>query len=267
MPFATANNISLYYEIHGEDHDDTLLLINGVGQWREAWWRNTGPLSEHFRVVTFDNRGIGDSDKPDIPYSLDMMADDTLGLMDALGIERAHVLGHSLGGGIALFMAKKQPQRLRSMILASTLYWGPKVTMPSERAMQVLQDRTGDPVELVRRGIRVAAAEGFEERDPEGFQKLIDLRFQSQQTPNLYLRQSSAGLAYFQHDHIADFIPTMPVLLLVGAEDEVAPPANSEAIAAAWPGARLVVIPGAGHLFNIEKPDESHRAILDFLKG
>jgi len=196
-----------------------------------------------------------------------MMADDTLGLMDALGIERAHVLGHSLGGGIALFMAKKQPQRLRSMILASTLYWGPKVTMPSERAMQVLQDRTGDPVELVRRGIRVAAAEGFEERDPEGFQKLIDLRFQSQQTPNLYLRQSSAGLAYFQHDHIADFIPTMPVLLLVGAEDEVAPPANSEAIAAAWPGARLVVIPGAGHLFNIEKPDESHRAILDFLKG
>jgi len=65
MPFATANNISLYYEIHGEDHDDTLLLINGVGQWREAWWRNTGPLSEHFRVVTFDNRGIGDSDKPD----------------------------------------------------------------------------------------------------------------------------------------------------------------------------------------------------------
>ena len=267
MPRARVNDISLFYEIHGEAHAETLLLINGVGQWRAAWWRNVGPLAEHFRVVIFDNRGIGDSDKPDVPYSLDMMAEDTLGLLDALEIEHAHVLGHSLGGGIALFMAKKQPERLSSMILAATLYWGPKVTMPSERAMQALQDRSGDPLELVRRGIRIAAADGFEERDPEGFQKLVELRFQSQQTPEQYLRQSSAGLAYFQHDHIADFTPTMPVLLLVGAEDEVAPPANSEAIAAAWPGAKLAIIPGAGHLFNIEKPAESHRAILDFLRG
>ncbi len=267
MPLAKANDIHLFYETHGDPNADPLLLICGVGQWRASWWRNVGPLAEHFHVITFDNRGIGDSDKPDAPCSLDMLAEDALGLLDALEIERAHVFGHSLGGGIALFMARKQPRRVASLLLASTLYWGPKVTMPSARAMQALQDRSGDPLELVKRGTRIAAAEGFEARDPEGFQRLIDLRFSSQQTPALYLRQSSAGLAYFQQDHITDFTPPMPALLLVGEHDEVTPPANSQAIAAAWPGAQVRIISGAGHLFFIEQADAANQAILDFLKG
>ena len=174
MPLVKANDIHLFYETHGDPNADSLLLICGVGQWRASWWRNVGPLAEHFHVITFDNRGIGDSDKPDAPYSLDMLAEDALGLLDALEIERAHVFGHSLGGGIALFMARKQPQRVASLLLASTLYWGPKVTMPSARAMQALQDRSGDPLELVKRGTRIAPAEGFEARDPQGFQRLID---------------------------------------------------------------------------------------------
>ncbi len=267
MPTIKASDVSLYYEIHGSDNPETLLMICGVGQWRESWWRNVDILAEHFRVVIFDNRGVGDSDKPDIPYTLDMMADDTLGLLDALKIDRAHVFGHSMGGGIALFMARKQPQRISRLILASTLYWGPRVTMPSARAMQALQDRSGDPLELVRRGIMIAGAPGFAERDPEGFAKLIDLRFRSQQTPSLYLRQSTSGLAYFQHDYITDFTPPMPTLLMVGAEDEVAPPANSHAIAAAWPGTTVTEIEGAGHLFFIEKPDEANHAVISFLKG
>lgn len=265
MPTVKANNINLFYEIHGADHAETLLLINGVGQWREAWWRNVEPLAEHFRVITFDNRGIGDSDKPDEPYSLDMLAEDTLGLLAALDIEKAHIFGHSLGGGIALMMVRKAPERVQSLLLASTLYWGPKVAMPSARAMQALQDRSGDPLELVQHGTRIATAEGFEERDPEGFAKLVDMRFKSQQTPALYLRQSSAGLAYFQQDHITAAVPDVPVLLLVGEHDEVAPPANSEAIAAAWPDAKLAIVEGAGHLFPIEKPAETNQLIIDFL--
>lgn len=267
MPLIKANDIHLFYETHGDPAADPLLLICGVGQWRASWWRNVGPLAEHFHVIAFDNRGIGDSDKPDVPYSLDMLAEDTLGLLDALGIARAHVFGHSLGGGIALFMARQQPERVASLILASTLYWGPQVAMPSARAMQALQDRSGDPLELVKRGTRIAAAEGFEARDPEGFQRLVDLRFSSLQTPALYLRQSSAGLAYFQQDHITDFTPPMPVLLLVGEHDEVTSPANSQAIAAAWPGAQVQIIPGAGHLFFIERASAANRAIIDFLKG
>ncbi len=267
MPKIKANDITLYYELHGADHAETLILINGVGQWREAWWRNVGPLSERFRVLIFDNRGVGDSDKPDIPYTLEMMADDTLGLMDALDIERAGVFGHSMGGGIAVFMARHAPERITRLGLGSTLYWGPRVAMPSPRAMQALQDRSGDPLELVKRGTRIATADRFETRDPEGFQKLIDLRFRSQQPPELYLRQSQSGLAYFAADHITDMAPPMPVLLIVGEHDEVAPPANSYAIAEAWPDARVVEIAGAGHLFNIEKPDETNRVLIDFFSA
>lgn len=267
MPKIKVSDIELYYEIHGADQPETLLMINGVGQWRAAWWRNLPALAEHFRVIVFDNRGIGDSDKPDIPYTLDMLADDTLGLLDALEIEKAHIFGHSLGGGIALMMLRRAPQRLQKLILASTLYWGPKVTMPSPRAMQALQDRSGDPLELVQRGTRIATAPDFETRDPEAFQKLVNLRFESQQTPTLYLRQSSAGLNYFQTDYIADFQPKNPVLLLVGEHDEVTPAANSEAIAAAWGDiARVQIISGAGHLFNIEQPEATNQAIIDFLK-
>lgn len=266
MPIAATKTINLYYEIHGESNPETLLLINGVGQWHAAWWRNVEALAQSFRVVTFDNRGIGDSDKPDVAYTLEMMADDTLALMDALNIEKTHVLGHSMGGGIALFMAKKASERMGKMILASTLYWGPKVVMPSARAMQVLMDRSGDPVELVKRGIRIAAADGFEERDPEGFARLIELRFQSKQPPEFYLKQSQSGLTYLQHDHIADFTPPTPVLLMVGECDEVAPRANSDAIAAVW-GCPVLEIQGAGHLFNIEKPAETNAAILEFLKA
>ncbi|MFP4320821.1 MAG: alpha/beta fold hydrolase [Anaerolineales bacterium] len=266
MPKIHVNDMGLYYEIHGPDDAPPLLMINGVGQWRAAWFRNLPALQAHFRVIIFDNRGIGESDKPDIEYTLDMFADDTLGLLDHLGIEQTHVLGHSMGGGIAVMMYRKRPAIFSKMILASTLYWGTKVAMPSERAMQVLLDRSGDPVELVERGTRIATAEGFEARDPEGFQRLVSLRFESQQPPHIYLRQSNSGLTYLQGDYIADIQPDIPVLLLVGAADEVAPRGNSDAIAAAWPTATVQEIPGAGHLFNVEQPEATNQAIIEFLK-
>jgi pimeloyl-ACP methyl ester carboxylesterase len=267
MPTVESNGISIYYEIHGESNAGTVILINGIGQWHAAWWRNIDTIAAKFRVVSFDNRGIGDSDKPDIPYSLDMLAEDTLGLMDALNIEKAHLVGHSQGGGIALFVARKAPERVERMVLASTLYWGPKVTMPSARAMQALSDRSGDPLELVKRGTRIATSDDFEAQDPEGFQRIIDLRFQSQQPPHLYLRQSQAGLPYFNNDYIADFTPPHPVMLLVGEHDEVAQPANSEAIAAVWPESELFIMKDAGHMLNIQRPDEFNRVIVAFLSG
>ncbi len=266
MPKARVNDIQLYYERHGPEDAPPLLMINGVGQWREAWFRNLPALAEHFRVITFDNRGVGESDKPDIEYTLDMFAEDTLGLLDHLGITQTAVFGHSMGGGVALMMYRKRPSIFSKMILASTLYWGAQVVMPSERAMQVMMDRSGDPVDLVKRGTRIATAQGFEARDPAGFAKMIDLRFQSQQPANIYLRQSNSGLSYLQGDYIADLQPEIPVLLLVGAADEVTPRGNSDAIAAAWPRARVQEIPDAGHLFNIEQPDLANQAIIDFLK-
>jgi len=118
MPTVKVGDINMYYEIHGEG--EPLLLTAGGGMGLAGWARQTPEFSEKYRVIVFDNRGAGRTDAPDTPYSIEMMADDTAGLLDALGIEKAHILGLSMGGMIAQEFALKYPQRVKSLILATT---------------------------------------------------------------------------------------------------------------------------------------------------
>ncbi len=119
MPFATVGDVKINYTVQGEG--DWLVLVGGYasGNW-QAWGAQLAAFAKHFKVLAFDNRGIGESDVPDYPYTTLMMARDTLGLMDQLGIERAHVFGKSLGGNIGQWMALEQPKRLRSLVMTST---------------------------------------------------------------------------------------------------------------------------------------------------
>jgi len=117
--FAEINGIKICYEIKGEG--EPLILVHGFGADKEVWIAQFEPLSKHFKVVRFDNRGAGKSDRPDEPYSMEMFADDVAGLMDHLGIDKAHILGWSLGGMIVQTFAIKYPERLRKLILINTL--------------------------------------------------------------------------------------------------------------------------------------------------
>ena len=114
MPTVRVGDINMYYEIHGKG--EPLLLIMGLGSDLTSWIFQIPEFSKKYRVIAFDNRGVGRSDAPDVPYSTAMMADDTTGLLDALGIERAHILGLSMGGFIAQELALKYPQRVKSLI-------------------------------------------------------------------------------------------------------------------------------------------------------
>jgi pimeloyl-ACP methyl ester carboxylesterase len=118
MPTIKVGDISIYYEVHGEG--EPLLLISGLGRDLTAWMFQTPEFSKKYRVIAFDNRGIGRTDAPDMPYSTEMMANDTVGLMNALSIEETHILGLSMGGQIAQYLAFKYPKRVRSLILADT---------------------------------------------------------------------------------------------------------------------------------------------------
>ena len=100
MNFADVNGIKICYEIHGDGYP--VILVHGFGSKKEAWVAQTSPLAEYFKVITFDNRGAGKSDRPDGPYTMEIYADDIRGLMDFLKIEKAHVLGWSLGGMLSL---------------------------------------------------------------------------------------------------------------------------------------------------------------------
>ncbi|HZD09964.1 MAG TPA: alpha/beta fold hydrolase, partial [Candidatus Binatia bacterium] len=119
MPRAKVNGIQLYYESHG--HGEALVLISGTGGSCDSWLRYQVPtFAQEYQVLIFDHRGVGRSDKPDEPYSTRGFASDAVGLLDVLGIEKAHFMGQSMGGRVAQWVALDFPERVRSLILSSS---------------------------------------------------------------------------------------------------------------------------------------------------
>lgn len=118
MPHQHINNINIYYESHGTG--EPLILISGLGGDRTFWQASLDTLSEHFQVIIFDTRGIGRTDQPESPYSMAMFADDFAGLMTALDIPKAHILGFSMGGQIALQFALTFPDKVNKLIIAAS---------------------------------------------------------------------------------------------------------------------------------------------------
>lgn len=259
----TVGDIQMAYEIHGEGHP--LLLISGVGYGGWFWHKVVPALAEHFRVITFDNRGAGGSSKPDGPYTTQMMAADTAGLLDALEVQGAYVMGHSLGGFIAQELALARPDLVEKLILASTTHGGPNVIPITPEALEVLTKREGDPVELVKRGIRVACAPGFEDRQPEVVQELLEYRLTNPVPPAQYQAQVMAGAAHNAEDRIGQI--TCPVLILFGEHDKVVPPGNADLLARKLPNAQVKILPGVGHVFPIEDPQATVEAMLEFLRA
>jgi 3-oxoadipate enol-lactonase len=267
MPFVQSNGINICYQANGTGHP--LLLIAGVGygQW---FWRKVVPgLAKHYRVITFDNRGAGETDKPAGPYSVPMMAADTAGLLDALNIKSAYVLGHSLGGYIAQELVVTRPDLIGKLILASTNYGGAKTIPITAEAMKVLTDRTGDPLELIRRGIAIACAPGFAERHLELAKELAEYRLTNPVPPMQYAAQVAAGGAMIAFtDEMVDQRITairVPTLILFGEYDNVVPPGNAKLMANKIAGAEVKILPGVGHIFAIEDPAATVAAISEFL--
>lgn len=268
MPIVQANGINLYYESHGEG--EPLLLITGLSYPLWYWHRVVPLLAAHFRVITFDNRGVGATDKPPGPYSASMMAADTAGMLDALQIGRAHVLGHSMGGYIAQALALEHPQRIKRLILASTSFGGPNQIPPSPEAMAILTDLSGDPVERFMRGLTVSAAPGFAESNPAFVQEWLQYRIDNPVDPVAYQAQLAVGLALFAEEAAYDGRLeqiTAPTLMLWGEQDKVTPPGNAQLMAAQIPNSAITVLADAGHNFALEVPEAVARAISSFLAG
>ena len=269
MQTVNVNGIRLAYDIQGKG--DPLVLITGIGYCSWFWHKVTPGLSEHYQVITFDNRGAGDTDKPEGPYSIPMMAADTAGLMDALELQEAFVMGHSLGGFIAQELAVTRPDLVRKLILAGTNYGGMNIVPPTPEAFDVLTNREGDPVELIRRGIEIACAPGFSQEHPEVADELMAYRFQNRVPPQQYQAQVMAGLGMsgFTEEQVTDRMSRIqvPVLLLFGEHDRVVPRGNAALMADKLPDAEVKILPEAGHLFPIERPEATVEAIHDFLES
>lgn len=267
MPKVQANGIELYYEIRGEGKP--LVLISGLGYPLWQWHRMVPYLAEYFKVITFDNRGVGQSDKPSGPYTAQMLAADTVGLLDALGIEKAIIAGHSMGGFIAQAIALDFPKRVDSLILCSTNFGGPHHVPVTPEAMKVLTDVTSDALTRFKNGLGVSTAPGWAEANPEMIEEWVKWRVANPIEPASYQAQLAIGLGLLpEAAAFENKLPniSVPTLILFGAHDKVVPAANADLLAKQLPGSQIRILPDAGHFFPIEVPEAASRVIIEFAK-
>lgn len=268
MPHVRANGIQVNYEIHGAG--EPLLLIAGLGYGFWMWHKMIPGLAEHFQVIAFDNRGAGGTDKPDGPYNVQMLAADTAGLLESLEIDSAMVMGHSMGGFIAQELVLSRPELVSKLVLAATNFGGPNHIPVTPEAMAVMMDRSGDPIELIKRGISVACAPGFAEAQPEVVQELVDYRLSNPVPPTQYQAQVAVGLGLLEAENAFETKlkqVQVSTLIMFGEHDKVVPPGNAELLAREIPHSTIKLLPDAGHMFPMETPKAAVDAVVQFLKA
>ena len=245
MPTAQVNEIKLHYRVHGKG--EPLILIAGWGTDLRAWIFQLPAFRKYFRVVAFDNRGVGKSDKPSGPYSMKLMAADVIGLMDSLHIEAAHILGLSMGGMIAQEVAINYPNRVLKLVLGCTFaYQGNGSGQTEEYSRQ-----TG----LGSKQIKLTLA-SLANNNPVG-RAFVVLWM------NLVSRSWAAGFesrgAAIKGHNTSDRLHLIrsPTLVIAGTKDRVIRPSSSEFIASRILGARLVMIENGSHSMSAENRGSS----------
>jgi 3-oxoadipate enol-lactonase len=239
-----------------------VLLIQGLGYPRWGWEPIARPLTQTYQVITFDNRGSGDSDAPPGPYDTAMMAADAVAVLDALDVPRAHVLGASLGGMIAQRLALDHPARVDRLVLACTTPGGPAAyPLPAATLALIRQAPSLSPDEAVRRFTANALS-----RPPPGLvDELTARRLARPQDPAAWRAQSAASLGHDAFDRLGEI--AAPTLVLHGTADRVVDPRNAPLLAGRIPGARLETLDGLGHLFFWEDPGRTVELLTDFWRA
>lgn len=276
MSIAKVGSVDLYYEEHGTG--DPLLLIMGLAADSQAWMFQIPDFAKQYRVIAFDNRGVGRSSKPAGPYTIHEMADDTVGLLDALKIEKAHVVGVSMGGMIAQELVLRNPERVRALVLACT-YPEPDADIERTRTFTVEQfggsvDASGgihvdlkalNPMMFLQQLLPNVFNQSFIEKELPKLMQVFSGALQYGFSMEAILGQVGAVMTHKATDRLHRI--ESPTLVITGDADRLVPPASSDILAREIPNAKLVKIPGGSHGFNFETPQLFNDAVLDFLKS
>jgi 3-oxoadipate enol-lactonase len=264
MQTARVGNLQLAYYVYGQGVP--VLMIQGLGGRAADWSSVPVTLAARFQAITFDNRGTGKSDKPDEEYSLDVMADEAIGVLDAVvgsGVP-AHVVGISMGGMIAQLVALRHPRRVKRLVLLSTAPGGSQTVQPSPAAMAALiPDLSKSPEEIVRNSMQAITAPGFAEAHPDVIREIVATAMNAPTPQFVFVRQMQAIMASDRSDRLAQI--DTPTLVIHGDADPLVPHANGELLAHRIPGAALRTLRGCGHLAMWEQPRELCAALLEFL--
>ena len=285
-----ANGITLAYDSFGDEAAETILLIAGLGtqmiRWTDAFCREL--VTRGYRVVRFDNRDTGRSThftehgamdfstlaatlaegrRPELAYTLDDMASDALGLLDALSIRRAHIVGRSMGGMIAQILASEHPSRVLSLTSIMSATGNPGLPSPEPDAVTMMMRPAPDPAldeaGFLDHGVAFArriagTAHPFDE---EGFRALLQEEVRRGRAPGGFGRQVAAvGVAGDRRSRLAAI--SAPTLVIHGTDDPLFPPACGEDTAASIPDAEMMLVAGMGH----DLPPSLYRAVADAIE-
>ena len=272
MPFVTVpDGTRLYYETAGEG--EPLLLISGSGLDHTFWnWNDVrDDFVSRYRVIAYDHRGTGQSDKPDAPpYSTRGFTQDAVWLLDHLGIERAHVYGQSMGGMIGQWLAIDHGKRVGALVLGAT---APGPTFSEQRDASnahsvphtaethvIWTNPPANPQEALEKFIPLTLSPAWVTTHLEVFKKIFPPSPIPPYASKLFTQ------AVQEHD-TWDLLPTIstPTLVIHGSEDLVVPTANASLLAKRIPGAELSLIKGGRHIYHVEFREEASRVVNEFL--
>jgi 3-oxoadipate enol-lactonase len=262
MPKVKVKDLNVYYETAGTGFP--LVMVMGLGANKD-WWAPPliNAISKKYKTIIFDNRGVGRTETPETNFTIKMMADDTIGLMDALKMPKAHILGISLGGMVAQELVLNYPKRVEKLVLCSTMCGPSHAVMNPEVTKQLQTAGTLPPADIVKGIIMLLFPPEFIKANPKVIEETTRLLLIAPTRSDMYMRQLGATVMFDTYDRL----PTIktPTLVMHGKKDILIPPQNGKIIADRIPGAKLVNFEKTGHaLFGVET-DAVLKTLFQFL--
>jgi len=256
-------DIDIAYKMFGEG--DPLLLIMGYSCTMDLWPPEVlQELATHYKVIIFDNRGMGETTASDKVFTIELFADDTAGLLDALNIERAHVLGWSMGTIIAQQLVLDHPDKVDKLILYAAYCGGKEAIWLSRKVLIMLVDTSGTPEEQGERLLKLLFPQEWLEEHPDP-STYFPMPTETSSPENVERQYEAMGSWYGTFSQLPQI--TQDTLLITGTDDILMPPENSFIIAQQIPGAWLVQLKGGGHGVMYQYPEKFSRIVLTFLEN
>lgn len=263
MPYARVNKTDLYYEIHG--YGDPVLLIPGLGSDTTTWANFLPYVQDEYKLILLENRGSGRSGKPPGEYTTELMAEDAVALLEYVGVQRAHIVGKSMGGMIAQILAARHPEIVRSLVLACTLMKHDSYGKEMLEIGRILAQK-GGLYETYRLAFLLSYSKEYcmsHRSRLEQAKRFLDEYPHPEELVRGYIGQSHACE---KHDSL-DVAPQIkaPTLILVGEEDRITTSDHSRNLASAIKRSQLKIFPHGGHGFWREFPKDVNPVVRDFL--
>jgi len=263
MPKLEIKNFKLNYEIYGDG--PPLLMILGI-EANISWWGKyfINGLAKHFKVIVFDNRGTGKSEDLQQDYFISTLADDAIGLLNALNIDNIHIFGHSMGGYIAQELALNY-NRVNKIVLCSTSCGGDKSVLASPEVLDILaKPRKGrNPEEIAKENLKIFYSIEFMEKYPQLINLAIQNMIEAPMDPESYFRQTKAIELFDTCNRLKNL--KIPTLILHGMKDVLVPPQNAYLLAELLSNSRVKIFSKSAHAPFVEEPDLVLKAIFQFL--